>query len=693
MGKTSCLIAGLAILTWTAAGSAEPPPQKSSLIESVRRLEFVEMLSAILSDEPVEPGHAWFHAAQTKYNWKWLAEHMDTDHDGSVSREEFTGSKELFDALDRDRNGRLTAADFDWSDESPYWRQQGMARQLLGRGDADGDGKLSAEEWQAIFKQAAKGKDKLSADDLRVLLFPARPQSRPGTASDDPSKLTLLLGLFQSEIGSASAGAAVGKPAPDFTLRTPDDKEISLRHYRGDRPLVLVFGNFTCGPFRRQYAAMEELKQRYGDRAAFLFVYVREAHPTGGWRMESNDKEGVCFPQPQTDEERTKIAAQCQAALKMTMPVVVDRMDDQVGALYSGMPSRLYVIGRDGRIVYKSGRGPFGFKTGEMEQALILHLLDKSTDRRDGRLPLLNDKEAWKRLPKAEKGGGQPLPAWALALADALPRTTAAMLELDYRHRALSPLDARLRAKVRWTAAHANRCVYTEAVALADLERAGTLAAERAALLDGDPDAPRAEKAALAFARKLTLAADTVTDEEVKELRRLHGDDKVVALVLLLAYSNFQDRLILSLGVGADPAGPLPPLDVRFAKGPPAPPVPPRTPPEVASRLTVPTAVGDPDWKNLDFDTLHKRMAGQSGREPRIPVPAWDDVKKRMPAGYPLPDHPVRIRWSLVCMGYQPELAASWSACTRAFAEEAKQDRVFEESLFWVVTRSLQCFY
>ena len=54
---------------------------------------------------------------------------------------------------------------------------------------------------------------------------------------------------------------------------------------------------------------------------------------------------------------------------------------------------------------------------------------------------------------------------------------------------------------------------------------------------------------------------------------------------------------------------------------------------------------------------------------------------------------PLRIRWSLVCMGYQPELTLAWFACTRAFAEEAKQDRVFEESLFWVVTRSLQCFY
>ena len=44
-------------------------------------------------------------------------------------------------------------------------------------------------------------------------------------------------------------------------------------------------------------------------------------------------------------------------------------------------------------------------------------------------------------------------------------------------------------------------------------------------------------------------------------------------------------------------------------------------------------------------------------------------------------------------MGYQPELALAWGNCLRTFADEAKQDRVFEESLFWVITRELECFY
>jgi hypothetical protein len=85
-------------------------------------------------------------------------------------------------------------------------------------------------------------------------------------------------------------------------------------------------------------------------------------------------------------------------------------------------------------------------------------------------------------------------------------------------------------------------------------------------------------------------------------------------------------------------------------------------------------------------------MDDQRNRPARLRVPTWDEVRAKLPPGQQ-GRPPVRIRWSLVCAGYQPELAGAWSACTRAFAEESRQDRVFEESLFWVVTRSLQCFY
>ena len=62
---------------------------------------------------------------------------------------------------------------------------------------------------------------------------------------------------------------------------------------------------------------------------------------------------------------------------KPTLPVLVDELNDPVGHAYSGMPARLYVIDARGIVAYKSGRGPFGFRPREMEQALVMTLMDK----------------------------------------------------------------------------------------------------------------------------------------------------------------------------------------------------------------------------------------------------------------------------------------------------------------------------
>ena len=80
--------------------------------------------------------------------------------------------------------------------------------------------------------------------------------------------------------------------------------------------------------------------------------------------------------QPKTALERAGVAKTCCDSLGITMPMVVDGMDDRVGHAFSGMPDRMYVLDSEGRVAYKGGRGPFGFKPGELEQSIILHLLD-----------------------------------------------------------------------------------------------------------------------------------------------------------------------------------------------------------------------------------------------------------------------------------------------------------------------------
>lgn len=347
--------------------------------------EVFEMVRAIVNEEPVGPSFGWFHPGESRQGWPWLAKQYDKDGDGRVARAEFRGPGLLFERLDRDRDGVIEPDDLDWSERSPFVQQAAISAAQFRRIDADANGRISGAEWAAFYDRATKGKGELTPDDFREL-FAAPPASaqrgstskegaRPST--DIPTKEGLLKGLVAGEVGSYREGPRVGDEAPEFILPTHDAKEkISLARYRG-RPVVLVFGSITCGPFRSRFGAIDALQNRYGDKAQFLLVYVREAHPTGGWRMESNDRVGIVADQPTAFEGRAALAGQACSLLKATMPVLVDEIDDRVNEAYSGVPSRHYVIDAEGKVAYKGGRGPFGFKPGELEQALVMTLLEQ----------------------------------------------------------------------------------------------------------------------------------------------------------------------------------------------------------------------------------------------------------------------------------------------------------------------------
>ena len=91
--------------------------------------------------------------------------------------------------------------------------------------------------------------------------------------------------------------------------------------------------------------------------------------------MTANDAAGIAIQQPRDAAQRQTVAQQCCTALKISMTLVLDEMDDRVGHAYSAMPDRLYLLDHQGRIAYKSGRSPFGFQPHELEQSLLLLLL------------------------------------------------------------------------------------------------------------------------------------------------------------------------------------------------------------------------------------------------------------------------------------------------------------------------------
>lgn len=311
------------------------------------------------------------------------------------------------------------------------------------------------------------------------------------------------------------------------------------------------------------------------------------------------------------------------------------------------------------------------------------------------RLPVLDDDAAWQRLPKTEQDvTSRQLPIWAKALAGPLPRTTAALLELDHVYRTSDAFDPRLRATMRWVAAHANRCDYGQRYAESDLLRGGMTRDQVEQLEASFPKLPPQERAAISFARKLTLSADSVTDEEVAELIQVFGEAPVVAMVLQMAYANFQDRLLLSLNADVELDGPLPPLAVRFAAPAANESITVKRPEVSTEKPAAPLAITlGREWTSVGFDQLLRGMEQQRARPGRVSVPKWEDFHPRLPSGMYSADKPTRIKWSLVVMGHQPQMGPAWLKCLRTFGREANQDRVFEETLFWVITRTIHCFY
>lgn len=347
-------------------------------LEQGRRPEAADQLIMLLFSTPSKPLPGWYGPGRSRYDWIWLAARFDANRDGQVRREEFRGPDAAWGRLDRDGNGALTREDLDWSETSEWLRRNAQAQQRFRAFDTDSDGQVTAEEWAAFFTRAAGSKGALSPSEFRDLMTPASAQNGP-----QPMSLKERADRLADQLAgnrSFNEGPQVGELAPDFSLKTADGKgPITLSSFRGSRPVALTFGSITCPPYRELSVGLDPLRKRFGDQVEFLGVYVREAHPSDGWATSGNSRLGIDVRQPTSLAERIDVAQRFCAIVKPSYPVLVDNFDDRVGHAYSGMPNRLYLIDRAGKIVYKSGRGPNGYKTGELEQVIELLLLDQNS--------------------------------------------------------------------------------------------------------------------------------------------------------------------------------------------------------------------------------------------------------------------------------------------------------------------------
>ena len=106
------------------------------------------------------------------------------------------------------------------------------------------------------------------------------------------------------------------------------------------------------------------------DRAAMVFVYIAEAHAVDEWQLPANLEDDVLLAQHRELDDRLAAARASVERLGLTMPVLVDGMDDAVSEAFAAWPERLYVAEPGGRLAYVGGPGPFEFEPDDAAEAL-----------------------------------------------------------------------------------------------------------------------------------------------------------------------------------------------------------------------------------------------------------------------------------------------------------------------------------
>jgi hypothetical protein len=374
------------------------------------------------------------HGRGSAAMWSYFAATYDADHDATIVAKEYPRDPKVFARLDKNHDGVLTAADFAGPTRMEAYLAGFMWARLSAREapppekgtPVSDDDVPGAEPLRKAFARADTNHDGVVTEDEAavaladaqktpiegVLDMPAgvRVYPRMLAAMDDDRSGTLSLGEVEAwreraakeadsppppkpvagdakPVASAAPVAPVapaapvvqpprptapeiGKPAPDFTLKSPDGaKSVALSSLRG-KPVALVFGSYTCPPFRFSAKWIRAAYDRYGNDVQFLFVYVREAHAIDGRTPMPSENQPI-VEEPKTLHERNAVAAVCSTHLEFAPFVtLVDGIDDAVARAYMAPPARLYVVNWDGSIRYRSEPGPFGLKEAEFFDAL-----------------------------------------------------------------------------------------------------------------------------------------------------------------------------------------------------------------------------------------------------------------------------------------------------------------------------------
>jgi peroxiredoxin len=154
------------------------------------------------------------------------------------------------------------------------------------------------------------------------------------------TKDLLIKDAVKSKFGD---GPEPGERAPDFEGRTLDGEKIRLKDFRGRENVVLTFGSATCPFTAASIDGMNEIYHDYADKeTAFLFVYVREAHP------------GEKLGPHHSLEDKEEAAERFREEEEVDIPILVDEVNGKIHKKYGTLPNPAYLIDKSGRVAFRA---------------------------------------------------------------------------------------------------------------------------------------------------------------------------------------------------------------------------------------------------------------------------------------------------------------------------------------------------
>jgi len=150
--------------------------------------------------------------------------------------------------------------------------------------------------------------------------------------------IALLAAVVYAAPAESAPLAAVGEPAPNFTLADTHGNEVSLADFDG-KYVVLEWLNYDCPFVRKHYSSgnMQQLQQQYTDKGVVWLAVVSSAPGKQGY-----------FPPDEMNARTAKEHGQATA-------VLVDS-DGTVGRLYGAKTTpHMFIRNPEGTLIYMGG--------------------------------------------------------------------------------------------------------------------------------------------------------------------------------------------------------------------------------------------------------------------------------------------------------------------------------------------------